>query len=229
MPSNVRQAALLVVPILALLGGWMFSRESGATTSHREPTAVEAREPSVQPPSDAAAASNAPPSDAVPAAQPPDVVPATMPRSEPRATDSGRALSERTRVEGPASEEQRTAAPQNLSGSWRLTNRVRSASLGRFENRELGFQLKLQQQGDYVFGTGYKVSENGEPLAGEGRTPVFVEGTLNGPRLQLTFTERGRRRTSGGTLVLNVAKDGTLRGVFAGDAARGASVARKVR
>jgi cytoskeletal protein RodZ len=245
IPLNVRYAAFLIVPILGLLGGWMFTRESGADTNRGAPTAAEIHQPSVQPRIDAG-------SSATTNAQPLDVVPATMPPSAPPATNSARAanwdrpaLSERTPVEGPtpdveprregseappATEEQRVAAPKNLSGSWTLTNRVRSGSLGEFEDRVLGFQLKLQQQGDYVFGTGYKVSENGEPLAADGRSPVFVEGTLNGRRLQLTFTERARRRTTGGTLVLNVANDSTLRGVFATDAnGRGASVARKVR
>jgi hypothetical protein len=208
IPSDVRYAAVLAVPILALLGGWMFWREFGSSANRPAPTAAEIREPSVQPPSDAATAANA---------EPRAVEPATTPPSAPPAT-------------GSAPAEQQAATPQNLSGSWTLTNRVRSASRGDFENLELGFQLKLQQQGDYVFGTGYKVSENGRPLAGEGRTPIFVEGTLNGRRLELTFTERGRRRTSGGTLLLDVAEDGTLRGAFASDAAnaRGASVARKV-
>lgn len=205
--APVRYAAVLVVPILALLAAWMFRPESGATLNRQASAAAETHEPAV-PEAETRDASVDARSDAAPAAN-----------AQP--VDAPSAPSERTRVE----------EPTTLSGSWRLTNRVRSASVGAFEGLELGFQLKLQQEGDYVFGTGYKVTENGEPLAGDGRTPIFVEGTLNGRHLELTFTERGRRRTSGGTLELNVAEDGMLRGVFAGDAAhaRGASVARRVQ
>ena len=63
------------------------------------------------------------------------------------------------------------------------------------------------------------------------RTPIAVEGTLNGGRLQLQFTERGARRASAGTFTLDVTDNSTLSGTFASDAAnaQGTSHARRVR
>lgn len=117
-----------------------------------------------------------------------------------------------------------------LSGRWALTNRVESSSYAPFEGMNVGFHLQLQQEGNRVTGTGQKWMENGRPLPPGSRTPIRVEGTLNGGRLELTFTEQGARRTSAGTFVLEVTDQGTLTGTFASDAAnaQGTSLARRV-
>jgi hypothetical protein len=75
------------------------------------------------------------------------------------------------------------------------------------------------------------MTENGHALPLPRRTPVAVAGTLDGRRLELTFTERGAQRSSGGSLSLEVSDDGTLRGTFESDAAnaRGTSVAQRAR
>jgi hypothetical protein len=119
----------------------------------------------------------------------------------------------------------------DLSGAWTLTNRIESANNAAFKGLALGFQLKLQQRGDRVTGAGAKVTENGKPLAAGRRTPITVEGTLDGRRLQLTFTERGAQRASTGQLSLELTGDGTLRGEFTSDAAnaRGTSVAQRAK
>jgi hypothetical protein len=72
--------------------------------------------------------------------------------------------------------------------------------------------------------------EDGKPLPARSRTPIAVEGTLTGRRLELSFTERGALRTTAGTFVMNVADDGTLRGSFMSDAAQaqGTSMARRI-
>jgi hypothetical protein len=106
-----------------------------------------------------------------------------------------------------------------LSGVWNLATRVESSTVGAFTGMRLGYRLQLQQDGNRITGSGYKVSENGRPLRGAGRTPINVEGTADGERLSLTFTERGARRESSGTFALVRQTDRLLRGHFASDAA----------
>ena len=115
----------------------------------------------------------------------------------------------------------------DVSGSWQMTNSVESAQYSRFRNMTLNFQLTLEQRGTRIVGEGYKSSENGKLLRSRHRTPIALEGRLEGERLVLTFTERGAARTSAGRFVLHVADDGSLCGRFTSDAARssGSSIA----
>jgi hypothetical protein len=110
-----------------------------------------------------------------------------------------------------------------------LTNRVESARHAAFRDLTLGFQLMLKQQGIVVVGSGYKSTENGEALAGLRRTPITVEGSIEGDRLVLNFTEQGADRSSGGRFVFYLSDDGSLRGRFKSDAAQssGSSVATR--
>ena len=119
--------------------------------------------------------------------------------------------------------------PQNLSGWWTLSNRVESASYAAFNELNLGYRVRLQQHGNRVTGTGHKWMENGKRLPAKRRTPIALEGTRNGQRLELTFTERGARRVSRGTFVMEVTADGALQGRFLSDAAnsQGSSFARR--
>ena len=119
--------------------------------------------------------------------------------------------------------------PEDLSGWWRLTNRVQSSSDGAFENLNRGYHLRLEQRGNRVTGTGQKWMEDGKPLPPARRTPITLEGTRNGQQLELNFTEKGIWRTSDGTFVLKVASEGILQGTFVSDAAnsRGSSLARR--
>ena len=131
-------------------------------------------------------------------------------------------------VAEPDAADQPVAAPaHDVSGPWHLTNRVESTDYSQFSEMTLGFELILEQQGTRIAGHGYKSSENGTPLQSSRRTPIALEGRLQGERLVLTFTERGRARTSAGRVVLHVADDGSLRGRFSSDAARssGSSIA----
>ena len=106
---------------------------------------------------------------------------------------------------------------------------MESATFAAYKNLMLGFRLELEQRGDQVVGEGYKISENGAPLPARRRTPITVEGTLEGNRLALDFTEVGARRTSAGRFVLYLAEDASYRGRFTSDAAQSSGVTVAVR
>ena len=117
----------------------------------------------------------------------------------------------------------------DVSGNWTLTNRVEEASYKPFENLTLGYRVQLEQRGNSVTGSGRKATENGRTIAAASQTPISFEGTLNGRRLELRFAERGNRRTSGGTMLLDLTDDGSLRGSFVSDAARSRGSAQATR
>jgi transcriptional regulator with XRE-family HTH domain len=129
----------------------------------------------------------------------------------------------------PASVVYANAGEPILSGEWMLTNEVQTSSFKAFEGLELEYRLTLSQDGVIVTGRGHKWSENGREIPSARRTPISVAGTLYQNRLELSFTERGTRRTSAGRFVWQVSDDGALRGTFSSDAAssRGTSYARR--
>src|SRR4029453_5827087 len=92
-----------------------------------------------------------------------------------------------------------TDSGQSLTGWWTVTNRVESTAYEPFENLNLGYRLKLTQTGNHVRGTGRKWMENGRQLPRSAQTAIEVEGTVEGQRVVLGFTERGTRRMSAGT------------------------------
>jgi cytoskeletal protein RodZ len=151
---------------------------------------------------------------------------ATPPEPEPAVPTSRASPAD----EAPAATNDRAPSPRGLSGRWALTNRVESSSYGAFRGLNVGFHLQLRQEGNRISGTGQKWMENGKPLPAASRTPISVEGTLKGSTLELSFTERGTRRTSAGRFVLTVADDGTMHGSFVSDAAdsQGTSLARRM-
>jgi transcriptional regulator with XRE-family HTH domain len=117
-----------------------------------------------------------------------------------------------------------------LSGTWALTNEVQSTTYRAFQGLQLGYRLSLAQDGAIVTGRGEKWSENGREIPASRRTPIAVAGTLHLGRLELSFTERGTRRSSAGRFVWQISDDGALRGTFVSDAAssRGSSLARRL-
>ena len=131
-----------------------------------------------------------------------------------------------TRLEPSANPEMPTG---ELSGSWMLINQIEQSNVTAFHDLTLGFRLELNQDGNRVRGHGFKWTENGRPVPGTGQTPISVDGTVEGNRLALTFTERGARRTSRGSFKMQVAEDGSLRGSFSSDVARSSGRARAVR
>lgn len=163
--------------------------------------------------------------DIYPPGTPPGIA-ARQPGRLPSSTST-----EENGADAPAVNEPAASQASDLSGAWQVTNRVEAADYPGYKNTTLGFQLTLSQKGTQVVGDGYKLSENGKPLPARRRTPLSVEGHLDGERLVLNFTERGAARTSKGRFVLHRTDDGSLRGRFTSDAARssGSSIAIRQR
>jgi hypothetical protein len=118
----------------------------------------------------------------------------------------------------------------NLSGNWKVTNTVEQTSYQAYRNMEVGFELSINQRGSDFTGTGQKVSENGRSLQGSSRTPIVVQGTINGDKVEATFSESGATRKTNGHFVWRIDKaTGKLTGTFASTAARarGRSAATK--
>jgi hypothetical protein len=94
----------------------------------------------------------------------------------------------------------------------------------------LGYRVNLSQDGNRVHGRGFKTSENGVLLLPSQRTPIEVEGRIEGNDLVLSFTEIGRDRTSRGTIRYRLTSGGAMRGRFSSDAAdsSGTSSAHRV-
>src|SRR5215212_1203469 len=123
-----------------------------------------------------------------------------------------------------------TSSAQNLTGKWNVVNTVQKTSYGSFNNMQIAFNLSIQQSGKGFTGQGEKVSENGRSLPPGSRTPIQVQGSINGDRIEATFYEQGATRKTNGRFVWRVDKAGELTGTFNSTAARtsGKSTARKV-
>jgi transcriptional regulator with XRE-family HTH domain len=117
----------------------------------------------------------------------------------------------------------------DLSGYWTLDTRIESSSMHSYEGLQLGYRLELQQSGGRITGQGIKTRENGREIGQSAQTPISVQGSLDGRRLTLTFTEVGRQRESGGKMILDVNEDGVLRGRFSSSAARSSGTAEARR
>ena len=112
------------------------------------------------------------------------------------------------------------ATKVNVEGFWTLDTRVESTSYAPYEGMQLGYRLRLRQDGMRVTGGGIKIAENGEPIGESAQTPIALEGILDGKRLILTFTERGTQRFTEGKMILDLNDDGVFRGRFSSGAAR---------
>src|SRR6185503_16389763 len=90
-----------------------------------------------------------------------------------------------------------------------------------FKNMKIGFALSINQPGTSFTGTGHKVSENGRSLPAGSRTPIQVQGSIEGDRIEATFFEDGTARKSNGRFIWRIDKAGRgLSGNFATTAAR---------
>ena len=125
---------------------------------------------------------------------------------------------------------QPTSPAQDLTGKWNVVNTVQKTSYGSFNNMQIAFNLSIQQSGKGFTGQGEKVSENGRSLPPGSRTPIQVQGSINGDRVEAIFYEQGATRKTNGRFVWRVDKAGELTGTFNSTAARtsGKSTARKV-
>ena len=107
----------------------------------------------------------------------------------------------------------------NVAGSWVLATQLESTSYARFAGLRLGYNIQLEQSGDRITGTGRKTTENGAALRQRAQTPISVTGSIEGDRLTLSFTERGRRRPTEGRFVLTI-DDSGMHGRFSSTAAK---------
>ena len=121
-------------------------------------------------------------------------------------------------------------ASENLSGEWNVVNTVSKTSYRSFDNMQIGFNLSIEQNGKGFTGRGQKVSENGRTLPAGSRTPIQVQGSIDGDHVEATFYEQGTARKTNGRFVWRIDKAGRLTGTFNSTAARtsGKSTARKV-
>ena len=121
-------------------------------------------------------------------------------------------------------------ASTDLSGGWTFTSRVEANDNAKTQV-SVGYRIRLQQRGLNISGTGYRAMENGRIVPLRQRTPVAVEGKLDGHRLELLFSERGDGVTSSGTLVMRVANRASMQGTLWIDAStnhRGSIYAKRV-
>lgn len=110
---------------------------------------------------------------------------------------------------------------RDLSGKWTIVNSVDTTAYGSFKNMKIGFDVSINQTGSTFTGKGRKVSENGRSLPASSRTPIQVQGSINGNRIEATFIEEGSTRKSNGKFVWRIDKGGRgLTGNFATTAAR---------
>ncbi len=87
---------------------------------------------------------------------------------------------------------------QDLTGEWHVINTVDQTAYRSFQDMQIGFRLKIEQNGKDFTATGEKVSENGRPLPARSRTPIHVTGSIDDDNVVATFVEDGRaRRTNG--------------------------------
>ena len=124
---------------------------------------------------------------------------------------------------------ERKARAAKLTGEWTFTNQIESSRVPAFKGMTLGFRLRLAQDGTEVSGAGVKFAENGRRLPRRQQTPITLQGELEGDRLELTFSERGRRRISSGAFVMHLVDDRSMSGKFSSDVAGSRGTSRAVR
>ena len=124
-----------------------------------------------------------------------------------------------------------TAGVPDLTGNWKVVNTIEQTSYQAYKNMEIGFNVSINQAGKDFTGKGEKISENGRSLPAAGRTPIEVKGTIDGDKVEATFSESGAVRKTDGRFVWRIDKgSGGLTGTFVSGAARtrGKSAATKV-
>jgi len=221
--------ALLAFFAAAFLGAYVYEshrapeRSDTAASTARPATEVELPAPETTPPSSAD-------------------VPAHVPAAPSRASQSAtvRPATEQSRspLDRPATSAEATARPgnvatsgtvPNVAGSWSLKTQVESSSYSRYEGLRLGYEIRLEQKGDRVTGSGRKITENDNDINPSGQTPLSLSGTIAGDRLTLNFVERGTRRPSRGKFVLVMDDAGRMRGRFSSTAAQSSGLVEAYR
>jgi hypothetical protein len=123
-----------------------------------------------------------------------------------------------------------TSGVADLTGNWTVVNTVEQTSYQAYKNMRVGFNVSINQSGRDFTGRGEKISENGRSLPAAGRTPIEVKGTIDGDKVEATFSESGAVRKTNGRFVWRIDEsNGGLTGTFVSTAARtsGKSAAKK--
>ena len=110
------------------------------------------------------------------------------------------------------------AKVQDLSGEWRIINTVQKTRFKPYDKMQVGFRLRINQQGKQFTAKGEKFSENGQTLPAASRTPIELTGSVEGDKVVATFIEDGRMRRTNGRFVWKIQNDG-LAGTFISTAA----------
>lgn len=109
---------------------------------------------------------------------------------------------------------------QDLSGEWNVVNTVQKTTYKSFSNMEIGFRLKIKQTGNDFTARGEKVSENGRNLPAASRTPIRVNGSIEGDQVIATFVEDGMTRPTNGRFIWKLkGQNAALSGTFISAAA----------
>ena len=107
----------------------------------------------------------------------------------------------------------------DLSGEWKVVNLTESTSYKPFRGLRLGYRLFVQQDGRRFTAEGEKYWENDEEVPHRRRTPVYLEGSVQGDTIRASFREKGTRRTTSGRFVWKVINGGRIAGSFTSTAA----------
>ena len=110
---------------------------------------------------------------------------------------------------------------QDLTGDWHVINTVDQTAYRSFQDMQIGFRLKIEQNGKDFTATGEKVSENGRPLPARSRTPIHVTGSIDGDNVVATFVEDGHARRTNGRFAWRLQdENAALTGTFVTGAAK---------
>ena len=150
--------------------------------------------------------------------------PSSVTESEPEVKQVTEAQPKAKQVGAPQPEVKQVAAEpaklQDLTGEWQVVNTVQKTAYKSFDNMNVGFRLKINQQGKELTGKGEKFSENGQTLPPASRTPIHVTGSIDGDKVVATFVEDGRLRRTNGRFVWRLQTRGDqLAGTFVSTAA----------
>ncbi|HEX2268275.1 MAG TPA: DUF4388 domain-containing protein [Pyrinomonadaceae bacterium] len=119
-----------------------------------------------------------------------------------------------------AAPDHRIAKVRDLSGEWRVINTVEKTAYKSFDKMQVGFRLKISQQGKEFTAKGEKFSENGQTLPAVYRTPIRVTGSIEGDKVVATFVEDGKMRRTNGRFIWKLQRGGNgLAGTFVSTAA----------
>jgi hypothetical protein len=151
--------------------------------------------------------------------------PAEQTPSKTQTTPGAQQQNEASQTSPPVAANRRAAFPkhgvQDLTGEWHVINTVDQTTYRSFQDMQIGFRLKIEQNGKDFTATGEKVSENGRPLPARSRTPIHVTGSIDGDNVVATFVEDGRARRTNGRFAWRLQDENAgLTGTFVTGAAK---------